>query len=134
MPKVYDFTVGKKDEDGNKVDIGTFTINGPESIEECVEMYGADVALNNCMQSVIISAQALARRVASKESIEKVQETLNAYKPKIGAIRGGTSQSAMVKLFKDLSPEDQAKVLVDAGVTIPGATAPAEATESEAVA
>ena len=74
----------------------------------------------------------MARRVSAKEGIEKTQETLNAYKPTVGAIRGGSSKSAMVKQFKDLSPEAQRQVLIDAGVLNEDGSPIAAATESAA--
>lgn len=126
MSKLISFNVGKKNEDGQKVSIGEFTITGPETLEEAVDMWGKEVVLSNAIQSVVISAQGVARRTAKDEDAEKVQEVLDKYVPGVSAIRsGGPSKAALGNALKEKmaqDPEAVKQMLKDLGVNIPGLT------------
>ena len=116
MAKAEEISFGKKNEDGTIEDIGTVTLNVPETLDEAKQMWGEDVVLSKCIASVIIDAQRIAR---AAESSEKAQEAIAAWTPGIAKTRGGgMSQAAIAKKLKGLSPDKLKELLAQAGIEI----------------
>ena len=114
MAKEEIVNFGKKGEDGKIEKLGEVTLRIPETLEEAKAMWGEDVVLSKAIDSVIISAQSIAR---SQDNVEKAQEVLNTWVPGISRrAGGGTSISAIAKQLKGLDPAKLKEILELAGV------------------
>ena len=113
---------GTKGEDGKIVPLGKATMDMPENLEEAANMYGEDVVLSACVQSIRISAQAVCRRAAQAENATEatVQTALDNYKPGVvtRSASGGPSMATLRKKLKGVSKEQLAGVLADLGISL----------------
>jgi len=88
---------------------GEVTYNFPETLEEAVQMWGEEVVLNKCVATVRIDVGKVAKAC---ETPDQSQAAADSFVP--GVSRRGTgsiSQAALVSGFKNLSAEDQKKIL-----------------------
>ena len=110
MAKAETYNFSKRAKDDAEAFSGQFTMEIPETIEEAIEMWGADVVLSKATQSIIIDGQGIARRVAEQGDAEKVQTTINAWTPGVAANRSsGTSNAALMRQLKALKQADPGK-------------------------
>lgn len=96
---------------------GEVVFNMPDSVEEAVQMWGAEVVLNKAQQAVIIDIQRIAR--SAEGDIEKAQENVNKFVP--GVTRrdtGGPSMKALMEALKALPKEQRDALLAQAGVQL----------------
>lgn len=94
----------------------TVPFNCPESIEEAVKMWGADVVLSNAIANVVISLQGNIRRrlTGSKDkagqSADVVAKELATYIPKKASERMDPVERMAAQIGK-MSPEKKAAIL-----------------------
>lgn len=102
-------TISYSKHEGEEEVSGQVVMKMPETLQEAVQMWGEDVVLSKCLQSVRIDAQRIAR---SASSPEEAQEAINNWTPGVArkTSRGGASISALLKQLKTLPPDKKAEV------------------------
>jgi len=114
-------TIKTKDEDGEVISEETVTGNCNydfgETLDDAVELFGAEVVMNNFKQNAVISAQSRMRALLGQGITgDDLQAKLDEWKP---GVKTSTRKSPVDKL-KDLlagrSPEEIAALIAEAGI------------------
>lgn len=88
-------------------------VNYGETVEESIEMFGADAVNSNALANWIVTLQAGIRRAhTAGKSDDEIQELLGSAKMGV-AVSGGRIDPIQASLakFKTMSPEEQAAYL-----------------------
>lgn len=82
------------------------------TLEEAVELVGAEVVLSNYKRAATITAQAAMRRYLQADIDEaQIQEKMNSWKPGVALERASDPTAAVLSKFEKLSPEKRAALL-----------------------
>lgn len=100
----YSINTGEKDAEGNII----FTkhsvdFNVPADIEELVQVWGANVAYEKAMATIIIDARRLCYK--AKDNTE-AQELVSKWIPGVSTGRSGMTKKELVDLLGDMSEEE----------------------------
>jgi len=109
----------KDKETGDVVEEVTATCNYEfgETLDETVELFGADVVHNNFKQSAVISAQSRMRALlAQGVSGDDLQSKLDEWKPGIKTTTRKSPADKLRDLLAGRSPEEIAELIAAAGV------------------
>lgn len=93
--------------------IFTVKYDMPESVQEAIEMWGEEVALDQLLASVTISLQSFMRTQIKKDNAtpETVAEAVQSWAPKKGRGPGKPTSEKIADLFQKLSPEERQAIL-----------------------
>ena len=94
----------------SKEAIGQVTYNMPDSVEEAIQRFGEEVALDLLNANLLIRIRAVAKGC---DSVDAAQGVLNSWIPGVSREResGGVSMKAIAAAFKGLSAEKRAEIL-----------------------
>lgn len=91
----------------------TVYVNGPENLEEAIDLYGEDAVLSNALANWRITLQGNIRSGLRKgETPESIQERLTDAKMGVSLKKGAVDpMAAFLAKFQAAPPEERAKML-----------------------
>jgi len=115
IQKVVDAKVPENKEKGIDAMTASVSVNYAETIEEAVEMYGADAILTNAFANWRVTVQSNIRGALKRgEAIESIQARLADSKMGVAATGGKTDPvQGFLAVFQSATPEKQAEMLAD---------------------
>lgn len=111
-----------KGDDAPRVNVN---MNMPETIEEAIDLWGADVVLYQAKSAITVAAQAMARRLKAEKVKDEdgndtdqpkyddagIQAQFDAdFKPTAGAVRKSKSERVL-ETAKGMTPEERAALI-----------------------
>lgn len=107
-------TVSAKQKDGPETSV---EYNFGDTLEEAVELFGADVVFSRFKGAAVVDLQAMIRRLQKAGKTDKeIQEHCAQWKPSVGRASGPrkTKEERLAELLSQMSPEERKRAIAAA--------------------